>query len=119
MTNPTKVVHRNITNDLFFSKIKIQKQQNEKYIKKENMRHKTLFKLQDLWKNLDEDLPFCTKHIESDIYSILQDSNSEEYTSLKPFIRQWLNFRTTLLASEQDDDNRILKNLEQWLETNL
>lgn len=81
------------------------------------MKHNTFSKLQDLWKNLDEDLPFCNKHIESDIWSLLQGSNSEEHYLLKPSIRQWINFRTTLLASDQDDDNYFLKKLKHWLET--
>lgn len=83
--------------------------------KKKSMRHTTFLKLQDLWKNLDEDLPFCTKHIESDIYSILKSSNAEEHTVLKPLIQQWLNFRTTLLASVDDDKNSHLSHLKDWI----
>lgn len=79
------------------------------------MKHTTFFKLQDLWKNLDEDLPFCTRHIESDIWSILQKSSPEEHTLLKPIIQQWLNFRTTLLGSNHDVENHHLSELKDWI----
>lgn len=81
------------------------------------MKHLTFLRLQELWKNSNQDLPFCTQYIESDIWAVLQTSNSEEHTFLKPYVRQWLNFRTTLLASEQDVDNCFLNNLNKWLET--
>ena len=79
------------------------------------MRHTTFLKLQNLWKNLDEDLPFCTKCVESDIYSLLQKSDPKEYTILKPMIQQWLNFRTTILASEKDTENPFLNKLQEWI----